>query len=350
MPGFPTGSDGTIRQFSAEEIVAMELRTAGVKDGSHPMLEQDFRACTVRRDWFCKWDKLDDAICMILGGAAYYSGASGAGISRVMPMYFPGRPNYLAMGIENIRGAKSCGIDDTNTVPAYTHARFTVRHELVFFNTAEDGVEEHARYVEILPSTTDVNYLSMPGSIMQFRSSGGPGPLSPDGIPIPYPIGRPEAVTKMGRKWHRVPKSAWQTTGPLYKRVKGDPVTGERGYVGTVNKNTLFGMPPGTLLFMGVDEEVIPDPTVSVPGGLGDYAFSLTYWWLQRTTGGGLLGLEGFGHNYLFWGGTLAAGGALGTGYYLATKLAAWVANGNIADGKCLFDERPHEELYNVGA
>ena len=350
---FNIGAGGELLPYTAGEIAAMELRTFGVKDGSHPTMSLGQQSTTIRREWLCKWTRLEDAICALLGGAAIYSGGSGFALSRVMPMAVPGFPNCLAMEIENVQGHGSAGINDANGMPAYKYARLMVRHELAYFQQAADsaGVPEYARYVESLPSTTDTNYLTLPGSMLKYRVQGVAAdtfPLTPQGYPIPFNVGRTESVKKLSKKWHRVPKSAWQPGSDLHSRIHGNPTTGERGYIGTVNKTPLFGYPAGTLLFMGVDEEMVSDPTVIVPGGIGDFAFNLTYLWLAKTTGGGLSGTEGFGHNYLYWGGT--PGDAILAGYYLATKNSTWLANGSLTDGICLFDEREHADLYNVGA
>lgn len=378
--GFPINADGSLRPFNAAELAAMELKTAGVKDGSNPRMTLGERQNSIRCEWFCKWSQRDNAICALLGGAKYICGS--ATLSRVMPMSVPGYPAFVAVEIESVTGTGGCG-KGTDSIPTYPKARIVVRHELVYYLLEDDAftITEYDRYVEVMPSTVETNYLTVPGSMITYRVAAPFAAQLPGGNTIPYSIGHPETTSKIGRKWHRVPRAAWENS-PLQKRVKGGPPgvdaagnpTGGRGYIGTVNKTPILGRPSGTLLLLGVDEEIVGDATVDNTNdpGMGDYAYNLTYWWLEKTTGGGLWVASGvssggpnpfggapparedFGHNYLYFGGVVANPPVPSTtglaGYYLATKNPEWVANGSIPDGTCLFDERDHNRLFDVSA
>jgi len=356
MP-YPVGPDGGFRPFTSDEVRAFELRTTDVKNGTHPSITlEPTGGASVRRSFVCKWSKRDDVIAYFLGAAGVVAGGGAMSLTRAMPLApLAGMhwANYRAMAFENLEGAGSCGKDDANGVPSYQKARFTVRFEQVFYKPQEDGVEEYDRYVEIMPSTTETNYLTMPGSMLKYRTVPG-GAAIPNKAPIPFNIGRPESTSKIGFKWWRIPQTAWQISSPLYRRVKGDPDTGKRSCIGTVNKTLFKGRPPGVLLLVGVDEEIVPD-LVS-----GEFCFNLIYQMLEKNSGD-VLG-RGSGWNYLFFAAPPVGGlGVSSNGYYLASSLDAiplagggftddtWQANGSLTPGRYLYDETEFADLFEIG-
>ncbi|HEY2908674.1 MAG TPA: hypothetical protein VGI99_00420, partial [Gemmataceae bacterium] len=176
-----------------------------------------------------------------------------------------------------------------------------------------------------------------------------PDGTPPNNVPIPYGVGRIEAVTKVAYKWHRVPFEAWRPGSPLFDRVHGDAAGTSIPFIGTVNKLPALGYPAGYALFDGVEEEIVPDPV------RGFLAWDLTYHFSIKNVVGLSSGSPiGGGHNYLYYPGTTeftgGSGVALGAGYYLAAKSKTWFANGSIPDGLSLFNERDHNQLWNVGA
>lgn len=349
-------ADGTLIPFTTDQIAALELSTTEVRDGTHPTLRLDSVGCSVNRAWFCKWDQRDNALAYLLGAVNLVGTEPNWTLSRIMPQTFPdaGYEQYIALAAEDVRGARSAGIDDLKQIPAYTSAKLSMRYEQVFWGLGADGtIAEFNRYVEQLPSTIESAYLTMPGSMMQFRQSSGG--LPPNGYPIPYGIGFPQVLTKIAYKWHRIPFSAWYTGSPLYNRVHGDPANQTLNasgryvgipYVGTVSRLAFAGYPAGYVMFDGVEEEIVPDPVDGFPCWNLIYRFTIKNCVGVNALTGAVIG---GGHNYLYYGGV----GAIDTifaGYYLATKNAAWIANGSIRDGTCLFNERDLNNLFKVGA
>lgn len=356
--------NGSLASFTVDQVNALGLETYKVRYGEHPTISVSSTECSARRMWFAHWSQRDNAIAYLLGASAIYGTFPDYKLSRVMPQVFPnaGYSQYAAMAVEDCKGAKSAGYNDAAGIPAYVAAEMTVRHEQVFFGLASDaqvaaGLPEYNRYVERLPSTVQTSYLSMPGSGMSYRTESGG---APNGVYIPYNVGKPEVMTKIAFKWWRVPYEAWVPGAPLYNRVHGDPsnitvapvpfaptgygkVVGAP-YIGTVSSAPMFGYPAGQALFVGVEEEIVPDPVRGFP------AWNLTYQFLIKSIRGGPPNApEAYGgHNYLYYGGPSAASSA-NSGYYLATKSSTFIYPNRIWDGACLFSERNLLNLWNVG-
>lgn len=380
MPWPNISANGTLSPFTTAQRSALRLQTADIREGDHPTFELDSQGCSVRRMWFCDWAQRDNAIAYLLGASSVVrSGAAAAdppeSLSRIMPQAFPdaGYSQYVAMAVESCKGARSAGINDVLGVPAYDSAKLIVRYEQVFFGLGTDAEyggsaspTEYNRYTERLPSTSTTSYLGIPGSMMVYRTESGASPGGASPVTIPYNVGKPETLTNIAFKWRRIPKSAWGTGTPLYKRVYGDPgnttvyvppgvpappagygwVVGSP-YIGTVNRTEFLGYPPGQLLFDGVDEEVVPDPVS------GEHCWNLTLKWIVKACQGGPPNApeQYGGHNYLYYGGK---GGNVSIadnnpGYYLATRAGFWVYPGHIFDGACMFNERDHSNLFKVG-
>lgn len=356
-------ADGSLAEFTADQVTALELKTCDIRNGDHPTFNLDALGCSLRRMWFAKWTERDKALAYLLGASALYGTFPDYRLSRVMPQVFPdpGYEQYAAMAAEDTRGARSPGINDARTVPAYKSAKIIMRHEQVFFGLASDaqvaaGFPEYNRYVERLPSTVETSYLSFPGSGMTLRSLSG---TAPSGTLVPYNVGRPEALTRIAFKWWRVPYEAWVPGSPLYSRVHGNPsnttivpvigaptglgkVVGAP-YIGCVSSAPMLGYPAGQVMFEGVEEAIVPDPVRGFP------CWNLTFKFLVKSILGGTPSAPDTygGHNYLYYGGPAA--GAY-SGYYLATKASTYIYPSRIWDGACLFNERNLLNLWNVGA
>lgn len=353
---------GALIPFTVDQVKALGFGTREIRNGDNPTLNLDSQGCSVNRMWFCNWTKRDDAIAYLLGAVSLAGTFPNWTLSRIMPNPFPdpGYEQYIALACVPAKGARSAGKDDARVVPAYKSASLDIRHELVFWGLGADGaVPEYNRYVEQLPSTTDSSYLTIPGSMMNYRNPTLPF-LVPSGVLIPYSIGRVEVVQKLAYKWHRLPYEAWYPGSPLFKRVKGDPsnttvvpVVGAPAgmgkavglpYVGMVNSVAWNGYPAGTLLFDGVDEEIVPDPVRGFP------CWNLTLRFISKQN----VGVQGNtpigygGHNYLYYGGR--QNDSTYSGFYFAVKGDTWYPNGSIADGLCLFNERNLLNLFSVGA
>lgn len=335
---YHTNPDGTIRPFSESEIEDMGIETRGVEDGSHPSYSLDPKGCSIAARYFVVFDQLDAFIAYMLGAARVYTDSSDH-VTRLIPQTFPGKPQFAAMAVRTVGHAfveDDEGTEDAPhlPVPTYEKVEVEVQFEQCFFKLTPDIADnpdlEYDRYVELLPSTTETTYLSLPGSTMKYVTESGAG--TPNGIPIPYGVGVPETKTHLAYKWWRVPRSAWDPAALtlLYKRVHGYEAGGIRSYVGTVNKTALKGHDAGTLLFEGVEEEVVPDPVE------GDFCFNLVYKFSKF----------GPGHNNLLWAGNTAE--SSDRGYFQARKTGSFEAVGSITDGKCLFDEREFRDLWSL--
>lgn len=371
MPWPNIAADGALLPFTAEQVNALRLETCDIRNGDHPTFELDSQGCSVRRMWFCDWNQRDNAIAYILGAANLVAGPGtpSESLSRQMPQAIPinGYSQYVAMSVESCTGARSAGINNLVAplnVPSYDSAKLVVRYEQVFFGLGTDaeygGISstEYNRYTERLPSSTNTSYLSLPGSMMKYRTDSG---AVPNNYTIPYNAGKVEVLKSVSYKWRRIPKDAWAVGSELYKRVYGDPtnttifvppgtpappagygkIVGSP-YIGTVNSVEFLGYPPGQLLYEGVDEEIVPDPVA------GTYCWNLTHkWTVKANQGGPPNNPEKYGgHNYLYYGGSSSA---TNNGYYLAVKGNLWLYPGHIYDGACLYNERNHANLFKVG-
>jgi hypothetical protein len=337
--GLRTNANGSIRPFTTAEILAIGLKTAGVKDGSHPTRSLDPGSASIHRDWFCNGTAVKDAIAAILGGVRTTVEANPR-LSRLMPMIVPGETNYPAMAIETITGAGGCGKDDDQTVPQYPKLRLRVRHELAFFGLQSDDsvISEQLRYTEVLPSQTEVRYLSLGGmsSSLKYITADAGSPLY--GRPIPVSIGRPDQTVKFAFKWWRIPLSAWNNAAPplfggVYQRVRG-PATflaPEGSYVGCINKFPFFGRPAGTVLFDGVDEEIVPDLVD------GTYCFNIISRFTERV----------HGWNKIWY--QARPGEAVDSGYYYVSRTPIYHDAGDVPDGVSLYNERDLNRLWIVG-
>lgn len=333
--GLRLNADGSIRPFTAEEIAAIGIETADVRDGSHPTWNRGTNATSVRRAFWYNGDMIEDFAAYMLGGAVTYtSSAIGrVAISRLMPQTFPRKPKVAALAIEDARGARSAGKDNADGVPTYKKGHAVVRYEHVPFRLLQDslGAFEEFRYVQRLPSTTEVSYLTLPGSMLQFTNQAGVG--RPKGIPVPYNIGRAESQSLLKYRWTRVPFGGWGGGSALYARVYGDIENGVPPYVGTINNQSLFEHVDGSLLYLGVEEELLTDPLGN------DLCWDLTHVWLKKPQN----------HTWLYFNDPGQVPFLPAPGYYQATTDGVFYATPFLPDQKALFNARDHSKLFWVG-
>lgn len=343
--GLKFNADGSIRDFTAAEIEAMKIKTVGVRDGSHPTQTRAMNACTITRPFHVSGDpeKLDDAIAYFLGGAVQYTNASGARkISRLPPQTYPGKPTFAAVAIESITGAGGPGIDNDDAVPEYPKAKLVVRYEVVPFAIKPDTetTSETQRYVQTIPARSDVLYLTLPGGTLNYIVDGGSGtPGSgtprPHLIPIPFTIGKPETQSVRAFKWWRVPALVWQPSSPLFQRVYGNYEQGEEPWIGTVNSQTLYGIPAGQLLFLGTEEELVTDP-------LGNaLCWHLNHMFLHKPRN----------HNWMYFN-DVSTKSPNASGYYFAGRGTTYYTTSDLSshDGVALFNSRDHNRLFDPAA
>jgi hypothetical protein len=272
--GLKTNDDGSLREFTAEEVEALGIESRGVRDGSHPTHVRAVNSNTVQVKWLCDFDMFEDAVAYWLGGAVRYVNFSGDyKVSRVSPQSPPGLPNFAYTKIESATGHQFLE-DDEDGNPTYSKMDVTLTAEHVPFDLLpdEDTSNETFRYFQVLPSQPSADYLTLPGGVCHYLTEAG-GAGRPNQVAIPYNVGLTQPKSIIRRKWWRVPYDVYKPGHTLYKRIWGDPANDERPWVGTVNANALFNYPRWTLLFLGVEEELDRDQ-------LGDrLSWNLTYSW-----------------------------------------------------------------------
>jgi hypothetical protein len=282
MAAFFLNPNGSIRDFTPAEIAAMRIRTRGIRDGSSPRHTRDPNGSTVQMKFLVDANYLERFAVYMLGASVKYTDGFGQHISRLMPQTFPGKPQMVAVKIDEATGFQFQQDDTTSKtypVPTFRDADTTITFQHLPFFLATDaqiaaGGNERDRYVQVLPSQHDVSYLNLPGGIMRYIRQSGTA--IPHGAPIPFNLGIPIPESTIRRKWFRVPYNLWGENTILFGRVFGNLELGTKPYVGTINTVELFGYPPGYLLYLGIEESLELDP-------LGDdLAWDLTHKWLVK--------------------------------------------------------------------
>ena len=194
-----------------------------------------------------------------------------------MPQSYPNYPEFICTKLESARGHQPTGQTSDPAGLALPHVDYgRIKCDFLFEHSAfalqtdsyvnTNGFDETLRYYQVLPSRMDTDWISYQGGIMRYLTSAG-GATRPNLQQIQANIGFPEINADVRRMWWRVPFNAWTaydpdtgTASPLWARVYGNLGSGTKPMSGTVNNASLFGYPAGSLLFMGVDEELKLDP------------------------------------------------------------------------------------------
>ncbi len=272
-------ANGKLIPFTPEDIVAMNIRTRGVRDGSHPTNTRSMNSATTLLKYFVAPSQYDSALVFLLGASvAYTSPIDGKLIlSRLMPHTLPNEPQIGCTKLERATGfrfERDVIGDDLVPMPTYTNAELEIVAEILPFALAPDAPDEpvpndeELRYVEILPSTAESQYISLNGSGGMFYRQG-----PADGKPVPFNYGVIRNTSIIKRRWHRIPRVCWGKGSALYTRLFGDPDANLTGLIGTINSDSVLGYAPGQLLLMAPEEEWVFDPVS------GDFAWNLTYVW-----------------------------------------------------------------------
>jgi hypothetical protein len=335
MP-FNFNSDGSLAPFNIFQIEAMGIGSLGVDDGTYPQFTREVNQNTARAEYLVNSDQLDNFFCFMLGGGARYYTGSEYALSRLLPqdMTYQGvtYPNFSAIKIEGTTGHKFTEDDnDSNSypIPNYQQHRVRVLFQQVPYNLLDDddtAQNETQRYVQQLPTQSQVEYLSLPGAVANYV--GYPGSVAdtnPDGLPVPYGAGFPTSSSIISKKWWRLPYNCWGQGTDLYATIYGDIPSQIEGLVGTVNQNDFLGYPSGTLLWLAPEEELVMDQTQGL-------AWNLTYKWLYKVQG----------HNFFYY---FPSGGIAGNGagwYFVRVDgesgPSAFIQPGNpISKGQCFF-------------
>lgn len=261
---------GALVQYTDEEIEAWDVRTRGIREGSHPMEVFGPDGATCERSWFVRWSDRHSFKDWLVGKVKTYTSGSGDELlSRLMPQTHPDFPNWICTKITSITGHQFLD-DDADGMPVYTYAEVKALYEMadVLLLPDTETASETARYTTFpggpgdeIESTTD--YLSMPGGVLNFLTSTGeltPPFTPPHMTPIPMGFGFPVIKETFSVTWKRVPYAAFIPTSNLYKRVYGDPANGVRPYLGAFNTTTLFDRKIGTCQLINCVPRLLPDP------------------------------------------------------------------------------------------
>jgi hypothetical protein len=364
MP-FNLSPQGEILPFSDAQVAAMGIETYGIEDGDHPTFTREVNQSTMRVKYMVNPDtqSLDNFFCYMLGGASMAFGfGTGNYLSRLLPQQLTYEgvtySNFGAVKIEDAHG-QQFSVDDvlSNPVPIATYTKFyvTVLYQQFPFQLLTDqqiadmGGDENLRYVQQLPTNSQVDYLNLPGTIGRYVTNP-PTPIitplnpanAPNGYPVPYGTGFPSSQSIVQRKWIRIPYTAWGEGSDLYATLFGDyegltPAGPFIGLVGTVNTEAFLGYPAGTLLMLAPEEELVMDPT----GGL---SWNLTYRFLFKPQG----------HNFFYYFPSGAATG-LGAGWYFVNITSGDSLFYNrtfpmalLPDGVCYFNSRNFQVAFQV--
>ena len=327
----PLNDDGSLRSYTEEEITAMRITHPGVEEGTHPTHRRRVDDCTVEREFFCAYEELESFLCHMLGTSVIYNNpldSDNPTLSRLLPQLYPGKAQIRAVGLEEATGYKFTGDMTDDSVPEYDSWRCRILYQHCAFQLVDDAEisSEHRRYVTELPSTSQVDYVQLPGGILKFQREGGGGA---SGNQIPYNVGFVVPSVQVKKKWLKIPYDGWSEDSLLRARVYGNIETGIEPWLGTINEQTIFGYAPGQLLLTAVEDALEFDP-------LGDDQFwNLTFTWLARSVS----------HNWFKF--FDPAGG--NTGWYFVTNDGTYYDTVGLPDGKSMFNSRNHLDLFKVG-
>lgn len=345
----PLNPDGSLLQYTEGQIAEWDIRTRGVRDGTHPRETFGPDGATCERSWFVRWEHRHSFKDWLVGKVVRYT-ESGSGdllLSRLMPQTHPDFPSWICTKVTDITGHQLIG-DDADDMPEYTDAEVRALYEMASFLLLEDTevASETARYVTSaggpgneIQTTTD--YLSMPGGVLNFLVEGGelvPPFTPPHMTPINYGFGFPVVKETFSVTWRRVPYVAFIPGSNLYTRIYGDPSTGTRPYLGAYNSTTLFDRKIGTCQLVGVEPRLLPDPD-----GLG-WAWDIKYSFSHSP--------EGQLAFYFFDTRRNPDGSPVTpslSGWYQVGRGPQWYAPENVPDGTSLFVKRDLEaKLFDL--
>lgn len=330
LPVPPTNANGSLRDYTADEIAQMGIKHVGVGDGSHPTIVRRVNEATYSAEYFCNYDALEAFICYMLGAAVVYDDAGTSKISRLRPFAYPGKSHTFATSLDQATGYRYTGLQESDGRPIYDKWKCQFMFQQVPFlvlDDAELSVSESERYIQELPSVAQPDYVTLPGGILKFIREDGGGAT---GTQIPYNVGWTNTAVQIKKKWIRVPYIGWQKGSALRDRVFGNIESGVEPYLGSINKTGIFGYAPGQLLLTSVEEELMLDPINE------EQHWNLTFSWLARSVS----------HNWF----KFFDPAGENTGWYFVSNDHTYYDTVDLPDGKSLFNAREHFDLFDVAA
>lgn len=349
----PENTDGSLRQFTAGEITAMEIETFDVRGGGHPTETRRPNENTMTRTFFVKWSERYNFVALCLGDSKTWdeetapsSGVFVKKISRQLPEPKYGRhpdlEQIIATRIEYIRG-HGAGQDDGDQFPEYDKAEVQVFYEHAPYIVRSDASlpSERSRYVYLGDSTeTDVEAFTMPSGAMKYVTSGGTGV---HGTPVPFNFSVVRPVERFTIWWDWVPWDVCSTDGALYKRLYfgqdgGGGTPDGIPFVGTVNSEVLeiasAGQyyDPGQLLLEGVQRIKLRSPLAGTSTAGWRWKIGFKYAFTPR----GWLDLIYFD-----------AGTPANSGYYRVSNNGTYYAVDAMPDKVGLYNVRDHTKLFD---
>jgi hypothetical protein len=323
-----------------EEIEAWELETRDVRYGEHPRETYEVDNTTVQRAFFCLWEYRFEVVNWLLGQSTTYTDGSTTYLSRLPPQTVPGRDKIACTKVTEITGHEYLN-DDEDGMPVYSKAKITALYQFVPFDLLTDDEivdpeDEINRFVS-WPDETETagEFLAIPSATgLKFKANAEQAGSGVDGRAVPanaYAIVQPSET--FVATWHMLPGEAWEPGSGIWNRVYGESVWlggADIPYQGTINTHTIFGRPPGTVLFARVRPR-----RQSNPDGTG-FWWSLQFEFHHRSAG----------WNYLYQYSTAAGE----SGYYYVTNDDTLHDPDDTPDFTSLYNGRDHRLLFSVDA
>lgn len=332
----------------------------GTRDGSGRVDQFGMGANSMVRPMWCPWVDRYKIARAIIGYSKLAKENVGdpteiTGLRRLTPLPHPdidiadpddGPGNMFASRINSIKGFKPLpgelsehdeDINADTKKNVYSRAEIEVQYENIGYQIREDDdvpdwpENEWYRYLEILEPTPSSSYITLPGGTLNYIKSGGGGPT---GLPINFNVGKIFSTMQFKFLWKRLPFDLFDPTNQSKwaKRIWGDPSDPTAAkLIGTVNKTSILGFLPGTLLLENVRPIPVRSPFYFI--WEWDFEFTLNYnpnFW-----------------NYLYYF-PVSTAGVTDRGFYLVGSGTTFHANGSVPDNYSLYNEAEHNLLFDV--
>ena len=260
----PVEPSGQLRPFTAAEISAMNIRTAGVRDQSHGTETREIGQNTMKKSFYVKWSERFNFVNLCCGDVSQWDDGGTLRLSRMLPDQtetpgtwagygrHPDFPEMVATKAETIRGANGAGTDSTTGgVVEYPDALVELYYSSVPYpsdkddaDTYADSLGEQVRYVWFKESQGDAEVYQLPGGSMKYWRQTGTTP--PHGYPVPIGTRIIRPIQYFTYVWEELPYDAFRAGSNLFNRIydSEDGIS----YLGCVNSKVIFDRAVGTVV------------------------------------------------------------------------------------------------------
>jgi hypothetical protein len=339
-------------------LTPIDPTTLGIKERGQRTFDSpagsfELNNSTLERHYVVPWANRLSALKFFLGEVETYDDSGTTKLSRTLPHTADSNfSDVVAVKCSRLTGFRWTGTANSGTplspsdpyvwgsgyANVFDQAELTIQYEHVPYYrvTDADRTTELDRWVSVDEYRPSAEYLTIPGSTMQFyRDPGGASPTAaPNGRGVPYPIGRVMPQTSITLTWHNLPNNVWTPDSTLWKRVFGYESGGSYTppYIGTANKTAFLGFPAGTLLF----ENIVPVRNRS-PYGSG-FWYNLSYQFLYKP----------YGHYKLFFSPVSASEVSYAGFYYVGAVGDSYRTPATVPDFKAQYNAREFADLFKV--